>query len=49
MALVGYDDARDAFRLLNSQGRDWGDNGYAWIGYAAWQQATRDGHAFVID
>jgi hypothetical protein len=49
MVLVGYDDAREAFRLQNSQGRDWGDNGYAWISYAAWQQAVYGGRAFVIE
>jgi hypothetical protein len=49
MVLVGYDDARQAFRLQNSHGRDWGDNGYAWIGYAAWQQAAYSGRAFVIE
>ena len=25
--LVGYDGSRDAFRLMNSFGRNWGDNG----------------------
>ena len=38
MVLVGYDDAREAFRLQNSHGRGWGDNGYAWIGYTVWQR-----------
>jgi hypothetical protein len=26
-----------------SHGREWGDNGYAWIGYTAWQQGALDG------
>ena len=29
MVLVGYDDARQAFRLQNSHGTPWGDGGYA--------------------
>lgn len=33
MAVVGYDDARQAFRLINSWGRDWGNRGYGWIAY----------------
>ncbi len=33
MVLVGYDDRRHAFKLLNSWGRDWGDAGYGWIDY----------------
>jgi hypothetical protein len=49
MALVGYDDGREAFRLQNSFGADWGDGGYAWIGYTAWQKAVHSGIAFVID
>lgn len=47
MVLVGYDDARGAFRLQNSLGREWGDGGYAWIGYPAWQKAVQE--AVVID
>jgi C1A family cysteine protease len=49
MVLIGYDDARNAFRLQNSHGQDWGDNGYAWISYAAWQQAVFDKRGFVIE
>lgn len=33
MLLVGYDDQRQAFRLMNSWGRDWGDSGFAWLAY----------------
>jgi hypothetical protein len=33
MLLVGYDDRRHAFKLLNSWGREWGDAGYGWIDY----------------
>jgi C1A family cysteine protease len=46
MVLVGYDDARSAFRLMNSFGPNWGDNGYAWIGYALWQKQVSVG--FVV-
>nr|UXE44779.1 hypothetical protein Hi04_10k_c377_00008 [uncultured bacterium] len=49
MVLVGYDDARAAFRLQNSHGRDWGDSGYAWIAYPVWQQAVISGHGFVVE
>lgn len=31
--IVGYDDNRQAFRLMNSWGRDWGDEGFLWISY----------------
>lgn len=33
MTVVGYDDRRQAFRLINSWGQGWGDQGYAWIDY----------------
>jgi len=34
MCIVGYDDAMQAFRVRNSWGTDWGDDGYVWIAYA---------------
>lgn len=34
MVIVGYDDARGAYRILNSWGPDWGDGGYLWWDYA---------------
>ena len=46
MVLVGYDDSRDAFRLMNSFGRGWGDQGYAWISYDLWSRKVSVG--FVI-
>jgi hypothetical protein len=33
MVLVGYDDARRAFKLINSWGTQWGDGGYGWVDY----------------
>lgn len=33
MTVVGYDDRREAFRLMNSWGKNWGDNGYIWVKY----------------
>jgi hypothetical protein len=42
MTLVGYDDSRQAFRLINSWGRGWGDHGYAWISYSLFQPLVRE-------
>jgi hypothetical protein len=33
MVIIGYDDARSAYRILNSWGADWGDGGYIWWDY----------------
>lgn len=33
VVLVGWDDARGAWRIKNSWGPNWGENGYMWIAY----------------
>jgi hypothetical protein len=33
MVLVGYDDSKEAFRVRNSWGIDWADNGSIWVDY----------------
>ena len=33
MVLVGYDDSKRAFRVRNSWGTSWGDNGSIWVDY----------------
>lgn len=33
LVLCGYDDSKSAFRLLNSWGKEWGDNGMIWVDY----------------
>jgi hypothetical protein len=33
MTIVGYDDALQAFRIVNSWGTTWADNGFAWVDY----------------
>jgi outer membrane protein OmpA-like peptidoglycan-associated protein len=47
MVLVGYDDARQAFKLINSWGPKWGDRGYGWVSYRAFAAATHS--AFTVD
>jgi hypothetical protein len=34
IAIIGYEDARGAFRVMNSWGTGWGSNGYGWIAYS---------------
>lgn len=33
VSICGYDDAKHAFKIINSWGTSWGDNGYSWIDY----------------
>jgi hypothetical protein len=43
MVLVGYSEARQAFKLVNSWGDKWSDNGFGWISYQAiekWMHAA---------
>jgi len=47
MTLVGYDEQRQAFRLINSWGPGWGDHGYGWIGYDLLRSRIRA--AYVLD
>jgi hypothetical protein len=42
MTLVGYDERRQAFKLINSWGTRWGQNGFGWIGYGAFQRLARN-------
>jgi len=45
MAVVGYDDLRQAFRLYNSWGADWGDKGLAWVSYRSFAATVVESYA----
>ena len=47
MTLVGYDERRQAFRVINSWGTKWGDGGFGWIGYEAYRAFVNQ--AYVMD
>ena len=34
MVVVGYDDGKEAFEVMNSWGSGWGDGGFGWVKYA---------------
>lgn len=48
MLAVGYDDQRQAFRLMNSWATDWADGGFVWVAYRAYSALKID-RAYVID
>lgn len=39
MLVVGYDDKRNAFKVVNSWGKEWGNQGFVWIDYKAFKEA----------
>ncbi len=47
MTLVGYDEQKQAFRLINSWGKYWGDGGYAWLSYATFARLVQE--AYVME
>lgn len=47
MTLVGFDERKRAFRVINSWGQGWGDGGYAWMGYDVFSARVR--RAAVLD
>ncbi|MDR4892209.1 MULTISPECIES: C1 family peptidase [unclassified Chryseobacterium] len=40
VCIVGYDDAKQAFKVQNSWGTTWGDHGFFWINYAFFAKTT---------
>ncbi|MCA0366234.1 MAG: C1 family peptidase [Bacteroidetes bacterium] len=40
MIIVGYDDAKNAFKIQNSWGNSWGDHGYGWLDYDYYHQVV---------
>lgn len=47
MVLVGYSERRQAFKLINSWGTDWGDSGFGWVSYRALKELSD--RMFVMD
>ncbi|MCR3760004.1 C39 family peptidase [Clostridium felsineum] len=46
LCVVGYDDSKQAVKIINSWGTNWGLNGYGWISYKVLQQENSD--AYVL-
>jgi len=44
MVVVGYSDAKNAFKILNSWGENWGTKGYFWISYTMFPKVVREGY-----
>jgi hypothetical protein len=43
MVVVGYSDSKKAFKLMNSWGKEWGDQGYGWVSYSLFPEVVQYG------
>jgi fibronectin type 3 domain-containing protein len=41
MCVVGYDDGKAAFKIINSWSTYWGEGGYGWIGYELFKKEVK--------
>jgi len=48
MLVVGYNNLQNAFKVVNSWGTDWGNNGFVWIDYKAFENVTDDTAEFRV-
>lgn len=49
MVVIGYDDTKRAFEVLNSWGLGWNDHGYGWISYDFWPHWANEVYAVQFD
>jgi hypothetical protein len=49
MVIMGYDDSKRAFKLQNSWGTNWGDDGYGWISYDHVKNAVFEAYVVYAD
>ncbi|XDD52446.1 C1 family peptidase [Leptospira sp. WS92.C1] len=47
IAIVGYDDSKNAVKFINSWGKDWGDNGYGYIDYRWFTKICQGAYVMV--
>lgn len=45
MAVVGYDDDRGAYRIMNSWNTQWGDNGFVWMAYGTFEATVVEAYS----
>lgn len=44
VVLVGYDDQRHAFKVMNSWGQTWGESGFGWVDYRHFRRSAREAY-----
>lgn len=49
LCVIGYDDTRKTFELINSWGEDWGEKGFFTISYENFDKYAKYGYTFELD
>lgn len=49
LVLVGYDDSKQSYKLINSWGTDWASHGVGWITYDAFRSIVKEGYVIQDD
>ena len=49
LCIIGYDDGKGAFEIMNSWGEDWGNKGFAWIKYDDFVQYSAEVYTFSLN
>jgi Papain family cysteine protease len=49
MVIMGYDDAKKAYKVQNSWGTNWGDKGYTWLDYEFAKTAIMEAYVTYSD
>lgn len=44
LVIVGFDDSKRAFKVMNSWGKDWSEDGYGWVTYRHFRKAAREAY-----
>ncbi len=47
MTVVGWDDTKQAFKIANSWGEQWGDHGFGWISYSYFSHLIQNGNGDI--
>lgn len=48
MCVVGFSESKKAFKIMNSWGTRWGQNGYIWVKYKDYGEFCRYGFQYII-
>ena len=49
VVIIGYDQYKDAFEIMNSWGTKWGNEGFCWIRFSDIGKFTWSGYRFILD